>query len=302
MRTKAVLFLMFSLLGHAVIAQKGLLEILEEEQREIPQYTLGTFKATRIGIGHSVETRGQGILDLMINNRYCNTPTQYSQSMGPEKLNTRIALEYGIDDRLSAGAGGSTWNGLFDGYLKYKLVRQRSDGGGSPLSATLFQGGSYFSEALGPYVEGDFSNRISFTTQLLVARKFGPSFSLQVAPTFVHKGLRYSDGDPRNHVAVGLGARYRLGGHLSMVAEYYVVVNPVESYDTYGPLAFGVNWDVGNVMLQFMVTNATHFVEDAFISETDYNFNLKNATINLGLSATYSIHLSRKLQHLRQRP
>ena len=96
---------MFSLLGHAVIAQKGLLEILEEEQREIPQYTLGTFKATRIGIGHSVETRGQGILDLMVNNRYCNTPTRYSQSMGPEKLNTRIALEYGIDDRLSAGEG-----------------------------------------------------------------------------------------------------------------------------------------------------------------------------------------------------
>src|SRR5690606_7464346 len=150
--------------------------------------------------------------------------------------------------------------------------------------------------------DGDFSNRISFTTQLFFARKFSPRLSLQVAPTFVHKGLRFSEEDPRNHFAIGLGARYRLGGHVSLVAEYYAVVNPIESYDTYGPLAIGANWDVGNVMLQHMVTNATHFVEDAFISGTDYNFNLKNATINLGLSATYSIHLSRKLQHLRQRP
>lgn len=302
MRNKAVLFLFFMVLAHHVAAQRGLLDILEEEQRGIPQYSLGTFKATRIAIGHSVETRQKGILEIMLNNRYCNTPTVYSQSMGPEKLNTRLALEYGIDDRLSAGLGGSTWNGLFDGYLKYKLVRQRSDGGGSPLSVTLLQGGSYFSETLGPYVDGDFSNRMSYTTQVLIARKFSPNFSFQLVPTLVHKGIRYSEDDPGSHFAIGIGGRYKLGAHVALVSEYYAVLNPIESYETYGPLGIGVNWEVGNVMLQFMVTNATQFVEDAFITGTDYNFNLRNSTINFGLSATYSIHLSKELKGLGRRP
>src|SRR5690606_4584362 len=268
---------------------------------EVPQYTLSTFKATQIAIGHSLETRKKGILEIMLNNRYCNTPTTYVQSLGPEKVNTRIALEYGIGDRLSAGVGGSTWNGLFDGYLKYRLIRQRSDSAGAPVSVTVFQGGSYFSESLGPYVESDFSNRMSYTTQLLIARKFGTNFSFQLSPTYVHKGLGYSPDDHKGHFALGLGARYRLGGHVSLVGEYYALLNPVESYGTYGPLAFGVNWDVGNLMLQFTVTNATHFADDAFITGTDYNFNLGNTSVNFGLSATYSLHLKKNLKGLEQR-
>lgn len=301
MRTKDIVVLLsLLLLAPGAIAQRDLLGILEAEQREVPQYVLSTFKATRIAIGHSLETRKKGVLEIMLSNRYCNTPTTYSQSLGPEKVNTRIALEYGIGNRLSAGAGGSTWNGLFDGYLKYRLIRQRSDGAGAPLGVTLFQGGSYFSESLGPYVESEFSDRMSFTTQLLLARKLGPNLSFQLAPTYVRKGLRYSPNDPRDQFALGFGARYRFLDHASLVAEYYALLNSMESYDTYGPLAIGVNWDVGNLLLQFTITNATHFADDAFISGTDYNFDLGNTSVNFGLSVTYSLHLKRHLKGLEQ--
>ena len=295
-----LIFVVLTLMTNGLVAQKGLLEILDEEQQDNPQYTLATFKATRISFGHSVETRKKGILEVSVANRFWNTPSRYSQSFGADKMNSRIALEYGINDRFSTGFGGSTWDGLFDAYLKYRIIRQRDDKEGSPISFTLFQNASYDSNAyLDSYMDDGFGNRLSFTTQALIARKFTSDFSLQIAPTFVHKGLRFSEEDSQNHFALGFGGRYKLGGHLSFVSEYYAVFNPIKSADTYGPFSIGVNWELGDVMLQFMLTNASHIVEDAFITGTRYNFNFKNPNLNFGFNATYVIHFNRKLKGLK---
>ena len=300
MRSKEILMLILILVTNGMVAQKGLLDILDEEQQSNPQFTMATFKATRISYGHSVETRKKGILEVFVTNRFWNTPSLYSQSFGADKMNARIALEYAISDRFSAGFGGSTWDGLFDGYAKYRLVRQRNDQGGSPLSITIFQNASYYSEGLTtPNIEDNFSNRLSFTTQALIARKFTPDFSFQISPTFVHRGLQLSQEDPQNHFALGLGGRYKLGGHLSLVSEYYAVFNPVTSTETYNPFSIGVNWELGDIMLQFMLTNASHIVEDAFITGTRYNFNFKNPNLNFGFNATYVIHFNRKLKGLK---
>ena len=303
MKTKAFLiFIMLFGLAKPAMGQKGLLDILEKEEMDtLPQLTSATFKTTRITFGHSVETRKKGILEVFASSRFWNTPELRSQNFGVDKLNVRIALEYGIGDRLSAGIGGSTWDGLFDGYLKYRLVRQRNNGQGSPVSITLFQNASYFSEGLTtPNIEDSFSSRLSYTTQLLIAKKFNSKLSLQIAPTFIHKGFGYLSDDETNHFALGFGGRYKLSNHVSLVSEYYTVFNPADSIDTYGPFGLGVNWEIGDVMLQFMLTNAPNMVEDAFIAGTRNNFNFKNPNLNFGFNFTYVIHLKRKLKGLSQ--
>lgn len=304
MQIRAVFtFWMLVVMAVPVLGQEGLLDILEQEHKAtVPTYVSATFKTTRITYGHSVETRKKGILEIMLSNRFWNTPALQSQSFGVDKMNARIALEYGISDRLSTGFGGSTWDGLFDGYLKYRLVRQRPKGEGSPFSITIFQNASYFSEGLTlPDVDDSFSNRLSYTSQLLIARKFGPNFSLQLTPTYVRRSVRYGDIDTRNHVALGIGGRYKLSHHVSLVSEYYRVFNPLDNFDTYGPFGLGVNWEIGDVMLQFMLTNAPSMVEDSFITGTKNNFNFKNPNLNFGFNFTYVLHLKRKLKGLKQK-
>ena len=44
---------------------------------------------------------------------------------------------------------------------------------------------------------------------------------MQLAPTYVYKGLIISKNGSRNFFALGFGARYRLGPHVSIVSEYY---------------------------------------------------------------------------------
>lgn len=302
MKSKVFVFFgMVVLVANSVLAQNGLLEILDEEQEDTPQYTMATFKATRISYGHSIETRKKGILEISMTTRFWNTPSLNSQSFVADKMNARIALEYGMSDRFSVGVGGSTWDGLFDMYFKYRLLRQRDDKKGSFLSITLFQNTSYNSEAIAlPSIATGFSKRLSFTSQALIARKFTRDFSFQITPTFVHRPLRFTEETPKNYVALGFGGRYKLGAHLALVSEYYLVGgNRSESYPTYGPFSIGTNWELGDIMLQFMLTNASHIVEDAFITGTQYNFNFKNPNLNFGFRATYVIHFNRKLKGLK---
>lgn len=293
------LLLMCNFMSHS---QSDLLDILDSEHKDTLKYTSATFKMTRIAIGHSSETRKKGILEVFVANRFWNTPAEKSQSFLADKMSSRIALEYAISDRLSMGFGGTTFDGLFDGYIKYKLLRQRADENGSPLSITLLQNVSHNSNSFASiYGESNVpsENRQSFTSQLLVSRKFSSKFSLQIAPTLVHRGIVLSNEDPQNHLAIGFGARYKLGHHLSLVSEYYYNTNKIKSFDTYNPFVIGVNWEQGDVMLQFMLTNAVNMVEDAFITGTRNNFNFRNPNLNFGFNATYVIHFKRGLKKKR---
>ena len=297
MKAKNVFFFLLAMLAISSLQAQNLLDILDKEQQDSLKFAQATFKFSRITFGQSVQTRKDGTLDVFITNRFWNTPAERSQSFFVDRLSTRFALEYGLSNRLMLGVGGTTFDGRLDGFLKYKLMRQRLDNKGTPFSLSIFQNVSYFSEELsGSRYSETASNRASFTTQLLIARKFSPKFSLQIAPTFIHRGLVYDEEDPQQHFAIGIGGRYKLGGHVSFVSEYYYVANPITSFDTYGPFSIGINWELSDVMLQFMLTNAVSTVEDAFIAETRNNFNFKNPNLNFGFNFTYTFHLKNKLK------
>ncbi|MGB5820645.1 MAG: DUF5777 family beta-barrel protein [Saonia sp.] len=289
-----LLSLFFLFCGCNVLHSQDLLKAIEQEYQEGPLYTQASFKATRIAIGQSVETRKKGILELQFMNRFWNTPVR-TQSFLADRLSTRFALEYGISDRLTFGAGGSTWDGIFDGFLKYRLVRQRMDKKGSPLGITVFQNVAYRSESYaGTGFQGDFVDRLSFTSQLLIARKFNRNFTLQFTPTFVHRASILFPEDRTNHFALGLGGRYKIGNHVSVVSEYHYVTNPLESVTTYDAFAIGVNWEVSDVILQFHLTNARNLETGAFTAQTVNNFNFNDGNLHFGFTFTYVFHLNRK--------
>ncbi len=275
---------------------QDLLDILESEQQDTTQFIPATFKMTRIAIGHSTEVRGKGILELFVANRFWNTPAERSQSFVADRLSSRIALEYGISDKLTFGVGATTFDGLFDAHLKFRML-QHSGAKGRPFTITLFQNMSYNSSAIvNQSIPDNFSDRAAFTSQLLLSKKVSKDFSFQVSPTYIHKTLALAEDDPTNFFALGVGARYKVGGHLSLVSEYHHTFNPIKSFDTFDTFAIGANWELGDIMLQFMLTNAVNMVEDAFIAQTRNNFNFRNPNLNFGFNATYVFHLRNRLK------
>jgi hypothetical protein len=62
----------------------------------------------------------------------------------------------------------------------------------------------------------DFWDRVTYVHQLLVARKFGERFSLEINPTFIHRNMVETELDPNDVWAVGAGARFKLTKRISM--------------------------------------------------------------------------------------
>tara|TARA_R110002049_G_scaffold298105_1_gene487629 strand:- start:116 stop:1006 length:891 start_codon:yes stop_codon:yes gene_type:complete len=287
------LLVVYFLIGNSLnINAQSLLDKLEQEYPDNAQYEHATFKSTHISIGHSVENRKKGVLQMMLINSSWNIPNSKNQSFVADKWSTRVGVEYGITDRLTTGVGWATLEDVFDGYLKYNLVRQIKNSKTSPLSITLFQNTSYRNEN-GVLENIRFIDRLNFTSQVLIARKFNTDFSLQISPTFIHTNSG-ADEDPNNHFALGFGGRYKVGGHVSLVSEYYYVVNPLKSKKTYGAFALGVNWDVRYLLLQFRLSNARSMVEDGFILNTQNNFNTQDGNLVFGFNAVFSFFLKQK--------
>lgn len=271
---------------------QSLLEKLEKEPVDTIQYVMSTFKGTRIAIGHSIETRKKNTLEVSFMSRYWNTPQESSNDFVADRMCTRFGLDYGLSNKFTFGVGIGAPNGIADSYLKYRLIQQRTDNLGVPFGITLLQTGTYRTRAiLGIENRDNFYNRLAFTTQVLIARKFTRNLSFQISPTFVHRTSSNFSIDHNNHFAVGFSPRYKLSHHTSIVSEYYYVANPLKSIETFGAFALGVNWEISDLLLQFKMTNNQIFNEDGFITQTTKNFNTRNGNLFFGFHATYHIQL-----------
>ncbi len=291
MKSKTLIFILFLSMSSFLNGQ-SLLDKLEEEHQSAPEYVMSTFKGTRISIGHSLETRKKNTLEVSFMSRYWNVPQETSNSFIADRMCTRFGVDYGVSDNFTVGFGGGFPNGIVDGYLKYRLMQQNINDNGNLFGITLLQAGTYRTRNIkNVELRDDFGDKLAFTTQLLIARKFSRKFSFQIAPTFIHRTSSRLNIDDHNHFAIGFSPRYKLGNHVSLVSEYYYVANPLKSIDTYGAFSLGVNWEVSDLLLQFKMTNNQIFTEDAFITQTAQNFNFRDGNFFFGFHATYHIQL-----------
>ena len=291
MKNKCLGFLFLMAIPLCSFSQ-SLLDKLEKEPLDTTQYVMSTFKGTRIAIGHSIETRKKNTLEVSFMSRYWNTPQETSNSFIADRMCTRTGLDYGISDNFTIGIGAGTPNGIFDIYLKHRILQQKTDNTGVPFGVTLLQTGTYRTRSIvGIENRDNYFNRLAFTTQVLIARKFSRNLSFQISPTFVHRTSSNFNIDDHNHFAIGFSPRYKVSNHVSLVSEYYYVANPLKSIKTYGAFVLGANWEVSDLLLQFKMTNNQIFTEDAFITQTTRNFNTRDGNFFFGFHATYHIQL-----------
>lgn len=178
--------------------------------------------------------------------------------------NTRLGLNYGITDRLMIGVGTTKEYALQDIQWKY-LILQQTENNSMPVSLSYYgnivaslQSEDYFGAS------EDFKqiHRLSYFTQLIVARKFSEKISAQVAPSFIYMNTvkRYSDTVGYKNMNFGLhaGLRANLFGNHSLILEYDQLLTKQDVGDENDEmeqpkpnLAFG--WEIGTATHSFQV-------------------------------------------------
>lgn len=271
---------------------QDLLAELQQEEKKEKEYTIATFKGTRIINGHSVEMKGAGELEFIISHRFGTINSGAYNLFGLDQAYIRIGLEYGITDRLGIGIGRSSFNKIYDSYLKYKLVRQSTGPGSSPFTITAF--GSIniqdFEQTPGTYTT--FMDRASYIGQLLIARKFSPKFSAQITPTFIHTNVVDQSQLSNDQAALGVGARYKLTKSLAINAEYFYRVNPIANTPYYNSLGIGLDIETGGHVFQLVLSNTQGMIERTFVTETGDNF--FDGGIHFGFNITRAFQLKKK--------
>jgi len=253
-----------------------------------------TFKDRRVINTQSVETLGKRRLDVRISHRFGDIAGDaggYETLFGLDNASDiLIGAEYGLTDRIDIGLSRTKGAGrmpdgtaglrqLLNGTLKWRFLEQTEDGT-VPLTIS-FAGLSSMSMAKKAEANESSINsfpkvahRFAYHAELLIARKFSPGFSLQVAPGYTYRNL-VPNGDQNGIVSVGLAARIQLSRTFGLIADTTIPLSGqriASQEGFYLPVGIGLEIETGGHVFQVNFTNATGIVPTDYIPYTTSNW------------------------------
>lgn len=289
-----------------VVAQPGSslldeLDALDSNVEKKPDYAFATFKGVRVINGQSVEIPAKGELLYMLAHRFGTIENGFYDMFGMDRATMRMGLEYTLPtDFVTIGYGRSTYGKTYDGFIKAKLFRQQSGAKNFPVTIVWVSDMAIRSEK---FTNTDrknyFSSRIAYMHQLLIARKFSSSFSLQLSPTVIHKNLVSTVNEQNTFFSMGVGGRMKLTRRVSLNLEYFGFM-PGQNIPKIGTqtirntVAIGFDIETGGHVFQLQFTNARAMYDGGYISETVNDFAApKGQGIAFGFNLTRTFSFKR---------
>ena len=257
----------------AARAQDDLLGQLEKTvdppKREV---VAATFKGTHIINAQSVENPGKGTLAFLIQHRFGTLNSGAYEFFGLDQAVLRLSFEYGLTNRLAVGVGRSSEEKTFDGFLKYRALRQTTGPRPVPVSITLFASSAIATQKFAPFSDRTTYSRMAYAYQVLIARKFSPELSVQLMPTLVHRNYVATPGEQNDVYALGAAVRRKLTKRIALTADYFYLLPGPTARAFRNALGAGVDIETGGHVFQLHVTNSKGMTEKFFVPETTGNF------------------------------
>ncbi len=288
-------FLLMVLLSLATpgLAQGELLNMIEEMEEEQREFTIATFKTTRVVNGQSIEMPAPGVMQMNISHRFGTLNGGFYDLFGLDQANMHMGFEFGLTPWLALAVGRSNINKTYDSFWKIKLLRQSKGKMVMPISLA-YTGGITVNTLRwqDPSRENLFTSRLSYYHQLLLARKFGDRLSLQLSPTVIHRNLVATAVEENDVFALGIGGRIKVSGSVTINAEYFYLL-PGHTADNFtNGLSIGVDIETGGHVFQLIFSNALGMTPNFYVAE---NFDSwQNGGIRFGFNLSRVFTLSKK--------
>ncbi len=291
----ALLLFTFSL---NIFAQDDLMDQLDKEAKPTTNYTVATFKGTRLMNGQTNETIAAKHMNMWIQHRFGRVNSGFDGFYGLDASRVRIGFDYGITDNLMIGIGRSSFQKTSDYFMKYKVLRQSSGAKNMPFTVTLLGGGAINAMPTGYQTElgttMKFNNNLerqSYFGQIILARKFTEGISFQITPTFLHNNKSESPDVANDVAAVGIGGRVKISKRISINGEYYAVIRNYDDHNNYpykNSLSFGVDIETGGHVFQLHFTNSQGMIEKQYITGTTGQWGKGDIHYGFNISRVFS--------------
>jgi hypothetical protein len=284
---KTVFLATFIFPSLAAFAQEDL-DKLVDVSPEGNEKVSATFKSGNLINVKTTETIHKEELDFRVDHRFgdiAGTAGGAKNFFGlDDATDIRIGFDYGISDKLNVGIarakGATTLRQLYETNVKYRFIEQTANNR-TPVSVAFF--GSLTASAMeastdpsSPASFGSFGDRLTYVSQLIIARKFSSNFSFAVHPTYLHRNFT-AFGDENNMFAIGAGGRLKVSNRMAVVADYVAPIRSssakkyredINNQSFHDALGVGLEIETGGHVFHLNFTNATAIQESQYISET----------------------------------
>lgn len=210
------------------------------------EYERAAFESTSLIESQSNRVYSKGTIEMVMNHRFglVNGTNDMIGIWAPADI--RIALNYSITDRITVGYGTTKDGRLQDLSLKVALFKQRVDGV-MPVSVTYY--GNMAISALPKENFYHTSDRWSFFNQLIIAKRFSKTFSLQLAPSYSHYNV--IDAPMSNDLfALEFGGRAKITSSMSFLLD---VNQPITTQSIAPKSGFSVGTEFSTVGHTFQI-------------------------------------------------
>lgn len=237
-----------------------------------------TFIGNLIIDNQTVMVPVKGIFEFVIQHRFGVVKNGYEDFYGLyAPSNIRLGFNYTPIENLQVGFGFTKERLQWDGNVKYALIKQAKVGG-SPISATYYGTiGIDTRPKKGNFVNN--TDRISYFSQLILARKVTKHLSVQVAPGLTWfnnvEGYVSADGSIKSkmnntHFSIAVNGCYSITDKLDIIANYD---QPLTKHTTNNPnpnVSFGLQIGTSTHTFQIFLGNYQSIVPQ---SNNFYNKN-----------------------------
>lgn len=275
---QAVIFTACLLFGLQGFAQEDLLDLIDEDPKNQPIiFTSATFKGTRLINQQTSQMPAKGVMQYVFMHRFGAFSDDFFYNfLGLDQAVVLLTLDYSPTDWLNLGLGRSSESKTYEGYAKFRMLRQSSGGRTMPISLTGYATINYSALRYTDNLPHNSTDRLSYSYQLIAARKFSERFSMQIVPTLVHFNFVETVAQHNDIFAVGFGARFKLNNRLALTAEYtpqlpkntYLDVNTGQEMAYNNALSVGVDIETGGHVFQLHFTNSRALVDPLWVART----------------------------------
>lgn len=270
------LFLSLLCLPVGLFAQDDLLSEIDTVQADVRVES--AFKSLKIVNLESTKLAAKGDFYFIVAHRFDYMENGIDDFFGLDNANTQLKFLYGVKEWLTVHVARSGFQETYDLAVKYRLISQQQ--GGFPLTLVGFNSVAINTEMKErDYPNMEFSNRLSYVTQLLASRKFNDNLTLELAPTYFHENtvrdVYDAEGNPilpnpqdNAQFAIGMGGRYKITKRWSINMDYAAHLNRASESIYKNPLSIGVDLETGGHVFQMHFTNSKAMHETGFLGQT----------------------------------
>lgn len=217
-----------------------------------------TFTTANLIDNQTIEQPYKGGIELQVQHRFSLIENIDNLFGIYGSANTRLGLNFGITERIMIGAGTTKDYKLQDLQWKVAILRQTEDNS-MPISLSYYGNAVLDLRSKDAYGEGEYRDihRLSYFSQIILARKFSEKISAQVAPSIIYFNA-VPEGNMNFNYAIHAGARANLFGNHSLLLEYDQLLTKQENEELQPKPNLSLGWEIGTATHAFQIFVANY--------------------------------------------